>query len=45
MENHIHSPFQENLPLKKALLGVPAVAQWVKNPTAGVPIMVWWKQI
>ena len=23
-------------------LGVPAVVQWVKNPTAGVPVMAQW---
>ena len=29
---------------KKVKLGVLAVAQWVKNPTVGVPIVAQWKQ-
>ena len=26
-------------------IGVPAVVQWVKNLTVGVPVQVQWKQI
>ena len=42
-----HSSKSELLPgpptqLKQVVMGVPVVAQWVKNPTSGVPIMAQW---